>query len=46
MSPRFKQIVTLLVLLWAVVFLAGAVGELFGVHWLRQATDFKQIFLR
>jgi len=46
MSPRLKQIFTLLALLWAVVFVAGALGELFSIHWLRQATDFKQIFLR
>jgi len=46
MSPQRKRILTFVALIWAVVFLAGAMGELFHIHWLRQATDFKQIFLR
>jgi hypothetical protein len=31
---------------WAVVFLAGAMGELFGIEWLREVTDLKGVFLR
>lgn len=31
---------------WAVVFLAGAMGELLHVEALRHATDLKRLFLR
>jgi len=35
-----------LLVIWAVVFLAGAAGELLQIEGLRKATDFKRIFLR
>jgi hypothetical protein len=35
-----------LLVLWAVVFVLGAIGELFGIGFLREITDFKRIFLR
>lgn len=35
-----------LLVLWAVIFLLGAMGELFGIGFLREITDFKRIFLR
>ncbi len=35
-----------LLVLWAAIFLLGAVGELFGIQFLREITDFKRIFLR
>jgi len=43
-SPR--KIGILLFALWALVFAAGALGELFDVESLRRWTDFKSIFLR
>lgn len=36
----------LLFLAWAVVFFLGAIGELFGIEFLRELTDLKGIFLR
>jgi hypothetical protein len=35
-----------LLVLWALLFLGGAVGEIFEVDFLREATDIKRIFLR
>ena len=35
-----------LLIAWAVVFLGGAIGEIFDVEFLRRATDLKRIFLR
>ena len=46
-SPsRCHKFVTALLVIWAVVFVAGAAGELFGIEALRELTDLKQIFLR
>ena len=35
-----------LLILWALVFVGGAVGELFDIEFLRKATDVKSFFLR
>jgi len=35
-----------LLIAWALVFLGGAVGEIFEVEFLQRATDLKRIFLR
>jgi len=35
----------ILLVLWAVIFVLGAMGELLGIDFLRQITDFKRIFL-
>ena len=35
-----------LLIAWAVLFLGGAIGEIFDVEFLRRATDLKRIFLR
>jgi hypothetical protein len=46
-APRWlKRAGTVLLVLWAVIFVLGAMGELFGIELLRKATDFKRIFLR
>ncbi|MFI5403995.1 MAG: hypothetical protein ACHQ1G_13735 [Planctomycetota bacterium] len=34
-----------LLVIWAVIFFLGAIGELFGNSFLREITDFKRIFL-
>ena len=31
---------------WALLFLGGAMGEIFGIEGLREITDLKKIFLR
>lgn len=41
-----KKTGMVLLVLWAAVFLLGAIGELFGIAFLREITDFKRIFLR
>jgi hypothetical protein len=35
-----------LLVVWAVIFVLGAMGELFGIEFLRGITDIKRIFLR
>jgi hypothetical protein len=41
-----RKVGFILFLAWAVVFFCGAVGELFGIGFLRDLTDLKGIFLR
>lgn len=41
-----KKAGTVLLVLWAVIFVLGAIGELFGIEFLQEITDFKRIFLR
>jgi len=41
-----KTILFVLAGLWIVIFLLGALGELFDIELLRRITDFKRIFLR
>lgn len=41
-----KKTGMILLVLWAAIFVLGAIGELFGIEFLRQITDFKRIFLR
>ncbi len=36
----------ILLVVWAVIFVLGAIGELFGIPFLREITDFKRVFLR
>ena len=36
----------ILLIAWGLVFLAGAMGELFDVKTLREVSDLKAIFLR
>jgi hypothetical protein len=45
-KDRWRKVGLLLVGLWAVLFLLGAVGEVFEVEALRRMTDLKQFFLR
>ncbi len=45
-ARRLGDIAMFLIAFWAVVFLAGAAGELLDIGWLRDATDLKKIFLR
>jgi len=45
-SSRMRKAGLVLVIAWAVVFFCGAVGELFGIEFLRDLTDLKGIFLR
>ena len=35
-----------LLVVWAVVFVLGAMGELLDIAFLREITDFKRLFLR
>jgi len=35
-----------LLVVWAVVFVLGAAGELLDIAFLREITDFKRLFLR
>ena len=44
MNPR--KLGLLLFVLWALVFAAGALGELLDLETLSRWTDFKSIFLR
>jgi hypothetical protein len=44
--PRVRTAVTVLILLWALVFVLGAAGELLDIEFLRRITDFKRIFLQ
>jgi hypothetical protein len=41
-----KRLVLIAFVVWAAVFLAGAMGELFAIEELREAMDLKRIFLR
>lgn len=41
-----RKVGLILFAIWALVFVLGAVGELFGIEALRDALDFKRIFLR
>jgi hypothetical protein len=41
-----RKVGLILFVLWAVVFLCGALGELLDIALLRDLTDFKQVFLR
>jgi hypothetical protein len=45
-SARMRKAGLVLLIAWAVVFFCGAVGELFGIEFLRDLTDLKQVFLR
>ncbi|MHC4819258.1 MAG: hypothetical protein ACYTF8_14530 [Planctomycetota bacterium] len=45
-SARMRKAGLFLFIAWAVVFFCGAVGELFGIEFLRDLTDLKRIFLR
>jgi hypothetical protein len=44
--PWLRKLGMVLLVLWAVVFVLGAVGELFGIGFLREITDLKRVFLR
>ncbi len=41
-----RKIGIILFVAWALIFVLGAAGELFGIEWLREITDIKAIFLR
>ena len=41
-----KQAATLLLALWALLFVGGVIGVVFDVTFLREITDVKAIFLR
>ncbi len=45
-GATWRRVALILFTLWAVVFCAGALGELLDIEWLRRATDFKRFFLR
>ncbi|MCK6460570.1 MAG: hypothetical protein L6Q95_11840 [Planctomycetes bacterium] len=44
--PWMRKTGLVLLVLWAILFLLGAMGELFGIEFLREITDLKRIFLR
>jgi hypothetical protein len=44
--PWLRTLGLSLLVLWAVIFLLGAMGELLGIEFLREITDVKRIFLR
>jgi len=41
-----RRLGAVLLLAWGVLFLLGAVGEIFQIESLREFTDIKRIFLR
>ncbi len=41
-----RKLGVVLLLVWGVLFLAGAAGEIFQIESLRELTDLKRIFLR
>ena len=41
-----RRVLMGLVLVWAVLFCCGAVGELLGIEFLANLADFKSLFLR
>jgi len=46
LPPWLRKIGLVLLVLWGVLFLLGAMGELFGIEFLRDWIDPKRIFLR
>jgi hypothetical protein len=44
--PWLRKTGLVLLVIWAVLFVLGATGELFGIEFLREITDLKRIFLR
>ena len=46
MSDRWRRLGLILFGIWALLFLCGAAGEILGIDWLRDWTDFKRLFLR
>lgn len=44
--PAMKRAAAILLALWALLFVGGAVGELFDIGLLRELTDVKTLFLR
>lgn len=46
LPPWLKKTGIALLVVWAVILVLGAVGELFGIEALQKITDFKRIFLR
>lgn len=44
--PRLKQAGSILLALWALLFVGGALGELLDIAFLREITDVKALFLR
>ncbi|HEX5136890.1 MAG TPA: hypothetical protein VFY93_07965 [Planctomycetota bacterium] len=46
LPPWLRKTGLVLLVLWGVLFLLGAMGELFGIQFLRDLTDLKRIFLR
>ena len=45
-SDLFRNVGMILFVLWALLFLGGAMGEIFEIDALRKVTDIKSIFLR
>ncbi len=43
---RLRKAGLVLLILWAVIFACGVLGELLDIEALRKLTDFKEIFLR
>ena len=41
-----KKLGPVLLIAWALVLVTGAMGELFGIEFLRKVTDLKAIFLK
>ena len=41
-----RRILLGIALVWAVLFVCGALGELLGIEFLRDLADFKSLFLR
>jgi hypothetical protein len=44
--PWLRTTGLVLLAVWAVIFVLGAMGELLGIEFLREITDLKRIFLR
>ena len=45
-SGTGRRVLLGIVLVWAVLFFCGAVGELLGIEFLSDLADFKSLFLR
>ena len=43
---RPTDLVRVFFIAWAVLLLAGTLGEVLDITWLREVTDLKRIFLR
>jgi len=44
--PWLRKTGLVLLVIWAVIFVLGAAGEIFDIPVLREITDIKQVFLR